>query len=231
MADGAVAEQHQLVPTLAEGQEQRQQRGADQQPLADRHRHGDRAGHRPKDEAASDRQHVDDDDVLQRGRVHQQQRHVASGRQRNHGTDEECCRKGCSAQNRSGERGRSRRELARGDRPHPFQRMPLVGIAVGDVVEQIDRPRQRAEDRERRKSQEEGGWIREASAEQQPGKDDQVLGPLFWPERDKEQRQQEAMGSRIRSTAHVGSGVPEIRSRRGRHTRHHSANTLRLLTR
>ena len=43
MTAGAVGEQHQLVPPLAQRQEERQQQNQDQQPMADRHVNRDRA--------------------------------------------------------------------------------------------------------------------------------------------------------------------------------------------
>ena len=54
------------MAALAEREKQRQQRRADEQPVADRDidRHG--AGNRTKDESCRDHQHVDDHDVLQR---------------------------------------------------------------------------------------------------------------------------------------------------------------------
>ena len=68
MARRAVGEQHDLVPAFRQRNEQRQQNRADEQPMADldvdRHRSADR----PQHEADRNRQHVDDDDVLQQDR-------------------------------------------------------------------------------------------------------------------------------------------------------------------
>ena len=62
---GAVGEQHDLVTPLRERDEQRQQNGADDEPMADFDVHRDRAADRAQHEADGDRQHVEDDDVLE----------------------------------------------------------------------------------------------------------------------------------------------------------------------
>ena len=61
-----VGEKHELVTALAERQEQRPEDRDEQQPVADRHVDDHRAGRRAKHEPDRDREHVDDDDVLQR---------------------------------------------------------------------------------------------------------------------------------------------------------------------
>ena len=58
-----------------------------------------------------------------------------------------------------------------------------VRLAVGDVVEQIDRAGQRAEDRERRKRNRDRGWLDQPSAEHDAREHEQVLGPLFRTQR------------------------------------------------
>ena len=82
MAGRAVGEQHQLVPPLAERQEQRQQDRQDVEPVADRHVDHHGAGRGAQHEPDRDRQHVDDDDVLQRAGVERQQRQVRRQRAR-----------------------------------------------------------------------------------------------------------------------------------------------------
>ena len=66
MARRLTGEQRELMAPFRQGDEQCQQDGADEQPMADLHvnRHG--ARHGPQHEPDRDRQHVDDDNVLER---------------------------------------------------------------------------------------------------------------------------------------------------------------------
>jgi hypothetical protein len=56
-----LAEEGDLVAPLGQGQKQRQQDGADQQPLAHRHIDGGAPGRRPDHETERNREHVEDD--------------------------------------------------------------------------------------------------------------------------------------------------------------------------
>jgi len=60
-----VLERRELVPALGEGQEEREEDRADEKPVAEHHLDGESPRHRPHDEAEGDREHVEDDDVLE----------------------------------------------------------------------------------------------------------------------------------------------------------------------
>ena len=80
MIDRRVGQQRQLVPALAQGDEQREQRGAHEQPMADGHGDSRRAGRRAQREPGGDRQHVENDDVLQERRVGDEQHDIRRSR-------------------------------------------------------------------------------------------------------------------------------------------------------
>ena len=77
------------------------------------------------------------------------------------------------------------RQRARGDRPPRLQRVPPIGFAIGDVVEEIDGPGQRAENQKGRQRERDGGRVEQAAREDQRRENNEVLGPLFRPERDQ----------------------------------------------
>jgi len=56
--------------------------------------------------------------------------------------------------------------------------MLLIAIAVGDVVDEIDDPSQRAKDRERGQRRDNGRAIGELAAEDQAREDKGILRPL-----------------------------------------------------
>ena len=62
-----------------------------------------------------------------------------------------------------------------------------IGFAVGDVVEQVDRARERAEDAEGGPRIDNRRELQQTSAEHDPREHEQVLGPLFGPERGEQQ--------------------------------------------
>ena len=147
-----VGQQRQLVPPLAQGDEQREQRRAHQQPMADGHGDRRRAGRRPQREARGDRQHVENDDVLQERRVGDQQHEIRRGRLKERPAQSPTPRS-------SPPRRRSRAaasasvglERARRDRPMRFQRMAPILFAIEHVVDEVDRRRRARRTRRRRR--------------------------------------------------------------------------------
>ena len=99
----------QLCPTLAESDEQREQEGAEQQPLGDPDVDGDRAGGRPEHEQARDREHVDQLERLQAERVR-----GLKGSER-----DQACKRRRAERRTEGQREHAehRREEERGSRP------------------------------------------------------------------------------------------------------------------
>jgi hypothetical protein len=89
-----------------------------------------------------------------------------------------------------------------------------IAIAIGDVVHQVHDARERAENHEGRRGTANGDRIGEPLAEQQPGEDEEVLGPLAGPHRDDEARRQRAVG---RTPASGRIGHREFGQRRARH--------------
>ncbi len=76
MARCPVGQQHQFVAALAQGEEQCEQYGPDQQPGPDGDTEYERARGGAQRKADGDRQHVDDHDMFQRTGIHPEQRHV-----------------------------------------------------------------------------------------------------------------------------------------------------------
>jgi len=68
--------------------------------------------------------------------------------------------------------------------------MARVGGAIGDVIEEIHRARQRAEDDERRQGAQRRVAIEQTAAEDQAGKQQEVLRPLLGAQRDEERKRQ-----------------------------------------
>jgi hypothetical protein len=79
----------------------------------------------------------------------------------------------------SDDEGRARVQGAGRDRARRLQRVQPIGVTVGDVVEQVDGPRQRAEDREGDDGGRNGGGIDQPAPEQEAGEDEKILGPLL----------------------------------------------------
>ena len=65
--------------------------------------------------------------------------------------------------------------------------MLLIGFAIGNVIEQVDSARQRAEDAERSARAHDRGGLQQTSAEHDAREHQQVLGPLFRPQRGEQQ--------------------------------------------
>jgi two-component sensor histidine kinase len=178
--------QHDFVAPFGERDKQRQQHRADQQPVADldvnRHRSGDRAQH----ESNRQRQHVDNDDVLQRAGVERLQRDVAERHGRKPFTEERCCHQRRQADRDRRQDSGANRQCARGDRPARFERVPAVGFAVGDVVNQVDDSRQSAEQAERQHRVGNRARVKQLLAEQQARKNQEVLRPLTGTKRKQQ---------------------------------------------
>ena len=149
-----------------------------QQPVADRD--GDRrgAGRRAQREAGRDRQHVENDDVLQERRIRRQQHEIRRGR----GEERQAERERGDQRQRAEDGGRRQREVradcARGNRPLGFERMALILFAIEHVVDEIDRAGERAENEERRDRFERPRRVGEPLGKHQGREDEEVLRPL-----------------------------------------------------
>jgi hypothetical protein len=65
--------------------------------------------------------------------------------------------------------------------------MLLVGFAIRDVVEQVDGAREHAEDAECGRRAGDRRKLEQSAAEHDAREDEQILGPLFGPERGEQQ--------------------------------------------
>ena len=141
-------EGNQLVPTLGQGQEQGQKNRADQEPAADVHVDGKSPGHGPQDEAQRDRQHIQDDHVFQPERIGEVQHDV---RQAARGEPRTQDQGGSKADHEK----RWRRQACDGDGQRSagqgseaLARVQPVSLQVREVVDEIDRTGEDAEDDE-----------------------------------------------------------------------------------
>ena len=183
MAGRVLVQRQVLVTALTEGQEQREQDRADQEPARHLDVDDDRARDGAQHEPAGDDDHVHDDDVLEPCRVGDQQDDVREGRHQEGAREQRGQREA-----RRDERGRRRDgdpdgEPAGGDRPDALARIQAVSLSIGDVVEQVDGAGQRAEDRERRQRRPHGAR-EQPLREDQPREDEQIFDPLSRAHRD-----------------------------------------------
>ena len=185
VARRARLQREHLVPALAEGQEQRQQDGADQKPPGDRHVDDQRAGHRAQHEAAGHHQDVHDDHVLEPRRVRHQQHHVGDRGGREARREPHAERELHHDQHGGHGHRHARGEAAGGDGAVALLGMQAILVAVGHVVEQVDGAGEPAEDRE---GAERGPHRRREQAlrEDQTAEDEQVLDPLLRPQRGED---------------------------------------------
>ena len=180
-----VGQQRQFVPPLAEAQEQRQQDGAGQQPVADRYPDHQSARHGAQHETHRNRHHVEDDEVLEPAGICHLQRHVRCGRPTERRLKPERRRQAAAHEDRGPDQRRTDRQRAGGDRPPRFQRVLPIGREIRDVVEEIDGSGQRAKNQKGRQRERDGGRVEQTARENERRENDEVLGPLTGPERDE----------------------------------------------
>ena len=173
---------------LAEAQKQRQQGHAHVQPRRETHDVDQRhACRHTQHEARRDDQHVDDDDVFEFegvGQIDQRVQHDddAKGRiQRERGDEREQ-----PDRDRRAPRDRDR-QLAGGDGPVLLLGMLPIGVDIGDVVDDVDRAgdqaqQHKAEDGLAQRRLEEGAGHKELGVEHDGGEDENVFRqPLLGP--------------------------------------------------
>ncbi len=148
VAPGAVRERHELGPTLAQRQKQRQQQHQQEEPVAELHLDGHRAPERAKHEAPGDREHVEDDHVLDRHRVQREEREVGQRDDPEVAIDPEPHADRGGPNHGRGDRGGCGRQHTRRNRAARLGGMTAIGFAIADVVDQIDDARKRTEDDE-----------------------------------------------------------------------------------
>ena len=199
MAGRAVGKQHQLVAPLAERQEQRQQDREDVEPVADRDvdRHGARG--RAQHEADRDRQHVENDDVLQLAGVQrQQQRRMTPPCTPKSGLQPERGRQRHRRQRHRPADGGRHGQGPGGNRPVLLDGMAPIRLPVRDIVDQVDDARERAEDDERGDGMEHRLHVQQPLGEHQWQEDDEVLRPLRRAEGQDEAQGHRPGGRRLR---------------------------------
>ena len=168
----------------------------------------DRAGDRAQHEPDGDRQHVDDDDVLERTGVERLQRR---GRRPATTPNRQPSAKAPASatapmHRRRAERRRHRQRAGR-NRPPALQRMLPVALAIRDVVDQIDDAGQRAEDRRTPAiARSDRGRIEQlARANSRPAKTSRFF--VHWPGRSEMSRLTRSdRRPTLRDAAHRGIG-------------------------
>jgi hypothetical protein len=175
---GAFGEQHQLVTALGEGEEESQERGAENQPARDVDVDRRRAGENAQHEARRDRHHVEDDDMFQHDRVEEIERQVRGEQQDESRAEREREGSGAGDQHRGGGRRDAGCELAGGNRPQPLDRMLAILGAITQVVDEIDRARRGAKGGEGERSMSEEPRIVETVREDDRRQHEEVLDPL-----------------------------------------------------
>ena len=180
------ADEHELATPLAESEEERQQRGADEEPRRDADVDRVGAGRGADDEEPGDRHHVDEHHVLERRRVRDLERDEA-GQQRHRGRAQE----GRAADRSGGEKARGGerrpwRELATRKRPPPLHRVAAVVLDVPHVVDEVRGARGGAVDGERGQRLEPTAGVPDLRGEDDAGEEEQVLRPLARPRGDDE---------------------------------------------
>ena len=148
MVGRAVCQQHEFVTPLAQHQKQRQQRGAEHEPVADRHVDRRAAGHRAQCEARGNRQRVDNHDVLQERRVGEQQRQIAGRRGQERQTQRVGHDQRAEREHGCGGERRVDAERPRRDRPLRLQRMAAVLFSIEHVIDEVHGAGQRAKHEE-----------------------------------------------------------------------------------
>ena len=181
-------EQRDLVTPLRQAEEQRPEHRADQQPVTDVHANHQSSRHRPQHEADGDRHHIEDDDVLQRAGIDDEQREVRRRRHAERRPQRERRGQRDRAQHHGRDQGGARRQISGRDRPHPLDRMLPILLAVRDVVDQIHGAGQRAKNQKGRRGFRRGGRIEQFDGKNQCGKNDEVLGPLIRSQRNEQAR-------------------------------------------
>ena len=200
------ADEHELAAALCQREEEREQRGAEQEPRRDPHLHRRRSRRRADDEQPADRHHVEQHDVLERERVRRPE-----ARRRCRGTGSTASPSGATsstAEKSSTAASASAqpwRKLAARDRPRALDRMHAVVRRVADVVDEVARARRRAVRGEGGERLAPAGEVAELRREDDPGEEEQVLRPLPRPQRD-ERRAQPASARRGRLVDRCGLG-------------------------
>ncbi len=175
----------ELRSPLAERDEEREQEGAEQEPVGDGDVHRDRACGGAKDEEAGDREHVDELQRLQAERVRGLQCPEAD-----HARDGRRAQSRRERQGEHRERGGQRErvpdpELPARDRAEALDRVQPVRFDVADVVDEVRGARGRAVRDERGEGGAPAAGVAELRREHDPREQQEVLRPLPRPQRDE----------------------------------------------
>ena len=185
MRDRVVAERDQLVAPARQHQEQRQHERDEDQPRRYLDIDRDAAGECAQHEADRNRDHVDDHLVLRPHRIEKLKRGVqqrdshefAAEHDAQHDSDR-------GERERGPARGRNR-EIAARQRTVAFFGIQPIGVAVGDVIQNVAGARKRAERDERYRRQHHVVENKQPLAEYQRRQHQRVLDPLMGPREAK----------------------------------------------
>ena len=182
MAGRFALEEDDLVPPLAQGDEQGEERRADEEPVGERDADDQPAGDDPKDEARRDEKDVEDDDVLELERVGRLEKGVSGRGEEERQAQEEGRGEAAQPEDRGRGQARPSGQAARGDGAFRFLGMDAVLGVVAAIVQEIDRSREKTEDAEGRDRPQEQGDVEDFKGEDEGGEDKGVLRPLSRPE-------------------------------------------------
>jgi hypothetical protein len=155
---------------------------AEHQPARDLDLDRRRAAEHADHEAGRDRHAVEDDDMFERKGVSEIQHDVARQRHGEPGPEGERAGHGAGGERRRGGRGDARRQLASGDRALRLERVAAVGLAVAEVVDEVDGARRGAEEGEGGERAAEQRRVVGAMREDERRQHEEVLDPLGGPQ-------------------------------------------------
>ena len=199
MRDRVVAQRDQLVASARQHQEQRQHERDEDQPRRYLDVDRDAAGECAQHETDRDRDNVDDHLVLGPQRIKELKRGVQHGDSQERAAQYDAQHDRNRGQHQRGAGRRGNREIAARQRPVALFGIQPVGVAVGDVVENVAGARQCAERDERDDRQHDVVEDEQPLAEHQRRQHQRVLDPLMGP-REAHHRGQLAGALDCRST-------------------------------
>ena len=192
MLDGRFAQERQLVAALSQGEIEREEEGAADQPGRDLRAHGSGTRRRAEDESTGDHQHVEDEDALEAGRVCRARAEIQrEDDERGARERRRSCHPGEGEHARCTD-GHGDRQPSRGNGAEALGRMMSVLAAIEDIVDQVHRARCCAEHRKASEGACARGRIEQLPAEHESRQHEDVLEPLLGPHRLEER--EEALG-------------------------------------
>ena len=146
--------------------------------MADGHGYRRCAGRGPQGEPRGDGQHVENDDVLEKGRICHEQHEIAGGDLKEAPAQPERDAHRRDAEERGGRDGDRGTKRAGCNGPIGLERMTSILLSIEHVIDEIYRRRECAEDEEGDDRLHDGVCVVEALCEDEGREDEEVLRPL-----------------------------------------------------